>query len=250
MKLEKRLVVEALKKNDREALITACEPIIYWVLHHTDFWNKFPSYREDFLQEGRLAVLYALDNWDKKYKTQFTTYATLVIKSKIYTFYNKMKWYQNESFNELEDEKHEKSYGMKPLTLYDTLVEEMEKDENGNTLKLFYIDEYTQDEVAKMVGMSQQWVGNVVLKFKKDMRKKYGKMFGINTYEEGILEYKRKTNKEHYSFKINGIEVYSNLYNEHKRTYLFFDKDNRTIAEIGDCDKMSLAHLKKKFGDF
>ena len=81
------------------------------------------------------------------------------------------------------------------------------------------------------------------------MRRKYGKMFGINTHEESILDYKRKTNDGQYTFKINGIEVYSNLYNEHKRTYMFFDKDNRTLAEIGDCDKMSLADLKKKFGD-
>lgn len=249
MKLNKKALNDALNVGDKEVILKECEPIIYWVLHQTGFWNKFPSLREDFLQEGRIAVLYALDNWDKTRKAQFTTFATLVIRSKLFSYYYKMKWYQNESFSELNDERHEKSYDMKPLTLYDTLIEEMEKDENATALKLFYIDEYTQDEVAKMVGMSQQWVGNIVIKFKKEMRKKYGKMFGINTHNESILEYNKKTNEGLYKFKINGIDVYSNLYNDHKRTYMFFDKYNRVIAEIGDCDKMSILELRKKFGD-
>jgi RNA polymerase sigma factor (sigma-70 family) len=250
MKIDKELLDKAIENKDTEAVLSQCNSIIHFYINKYGFNRRFPSWVDDFEQEGKIALLKALNDWDKN-RAGFLTYAHYLVRNAVISSFRKMKWANNENdYNEFEDEKYSKEYGMKPLTMYETLVEEMEKDVNGNVLKLFYLDDYTQDEVAKMVGMSQQWVGTITLSFKKKMRFKYGKMFGINTYDERIKLYESRTyNGDNDDFKINGKIVGTYHYSEHDKSYSFYDHNNRLIAEIGDCEEMPYDELVQLFGD-
>lgn len=249
MKIDKKLLDKAIENKDTEEVLNQCTSIIYFYINKYNFNRRFPSWVEDFVQEGKIAILKGLQDWDNK-RASFLTYVHYLVRNAIITAFRKMKWADNENdFNEFDDEKYAKEYGMKPLTMYETLVEEMEKDKNSETLKLFYLDDYTQDEVAKMVGMSQQWVGNITLSFKKKMRFKYGKMYGINTHDERIKLYESKTESNMDDFKINGKIVGTYHYSDNNRTYTFYDHSNRVLAEIGDCEEMNYDELVELFGD-
>jgi RNA polymerase sigma factor (sigma-70 family) len=249
MKLDKDLIDKAMAEGDMETLLSSTDTIIYFTLHSTGLWTRFPNYRDDFLQEGRLGILEAYKHWRKDDKASFTTYASIVVRNRIFSYIRGLKWLRDEVDYELNPDHVNLTYDMKPLTLYDTLVDEINKHEHKETLRLYFIEEHTQEEVSKMTGNSQQWVNATTNSFKSDMRIKYGKMFGINTTDERIKMYKTKTKRGGGDFYINDVLVKYAWYVDSKRVYTFVDNDDRVIAEISDCDKMSTKELIKKFGD-
>jgi RNA polymerase sigma factor (sigma-70 family) len=252
MKLDKDLLDKAIKDGDKDAILKNAETIIYYQLHITGLWQRYPNFRDDFLQEGRLAVLDAVKHWKSDGKASLLTYMHILVRNRIFSYIRSLKWLNTESSDyELDEENGNLSYDLKPLTFYDTLVADMNKEGDKETLKLYFLDEYTQDEVAKKVNKSQQWVNNTCTNFRDKMRVKYGKMFGINTTDERIKLYKRKNSKlvSQKDFKISGLLVDYWVYNDYKRMYEFYTKDHRVIATISDCDKMSKIELIRKFGD-
>jgi RNA polymerase sigma factor (sigma-70 family) len=249
MSFNKDLINKAIAEDDINALLLNAEGIIYFALHSMGLWARFPNFRDDFLQEGRLGILEAYKHFKKDGKASFSTYAHVVVRNRIYTYIRGLRWLKSEVDYEINPDDIGLTYNMKPLTLYDTLLDEINKHEHKETLKLYFIDEYTQEEISKMTGNSQQWVNATASSFKSDMRIKYGKMFGINTTDERIKMYKTKTKRGGGDFYINGVLVKYAWYNNYKRLYTFVDNDDRVIAEISDCDKMSTKELIKKFGD-
>jgi RNA polymerase sigma factor (sigma-70 family) len=252
MKINNTLVLKALNNGDTDEVLRLCDPIIYYYLHSTGLWARLPNFRDDFLQEGRLGVLSAIKTFKKDGKASFLTFTHVVVRNRLFTYLRSMRWFKGEVDYELDPDNKDLTYDMKPLTLYDTLVEEMNNDENSVALKMNYLDEYTQEEISKKLNKSQQWVNNVCIKFRDKMRIKYGKMFGLNETELRIKNYKNAVSgkgKILDDFKINGQLVVSYWYNEDTRTYTFIDGLNRVIATIGDSDKMSDKEIVETFGD-
>lgn len=249
MKLNKEILDKALAEGDLNTLLVATENIIYYTLHNTGLWTRFPNYRDDFLQEGRLAILDAYKHFKTGKGASFPTYAHTIVRNRIFTYIRGLKWLKDEVDYELNPDHIDLTYDMKPLTLYDTLVDEINAHEHKNALKLYFLDEYTQDEVAKKTGMSQQWVYTTISNFRNDMRIKYGKMFGINTTNERIKMYKHKTKRSVGDFYYKGVKIAHAWYYESKRKYVLMDENDKTIATIDNVDKMTKKQLIRKYGD-
>lgn len=149
--------------------IKELEPLIYTVLHKTHFWQMFPSYRDDFLQEGRIAIHKAIKNYNGKAK--LSTYAYVLIRNAVYDFANKMKLH----------------YQYRPLPLNQELIssereidleaafaiEKMKESEYYEWLRDYYIMEDSQSTIAKRYNTNQQNVSRVIVEFREMMRKEF-----------------------------------------------------------------------------
>jgi RNA polymerase sigma factor (sigma-70 family) len=160
-----------IKDGQVDLIIKSAEPIIYYHMHRTKFWDIFPNYREDFLQEGRMAVWEAT----KKYngKTLFSTFAHTLVRNNLYNYVNKMKLFKERNLtiplNELEVESHE-SVDQEDFFILDY----MEKDPNTDILVDYFVSGFSQEETALRQGISQQRVSQIVREFQTDMREVYG----------------------------------------------------------------------------
>ncbi len=150
-----------------EQTIIEFEPIIYHILHKTKFWNIFPNYREDFLQEGRMAIIKAVKSYNGKAK--LSTYAYTLIRNSIYDYANSMKLhYQfntlplNENIIPSEREINLDAYFVK---------ESMMADEHYQWLKDYLIDELSQEEIAEKYGTNQQNVSRIIIDFRNKIKK-------------------------------------------------------------------------------
>lgn len=149
--------------------IEELEPLIYTVLHKTRFWQMFPSYRDDFLQEGRIAINKAITNYNGKAK--LSTYAYVLIRNAVYDFANKMKLH----------------YQYRPLPLNQEIlssereidldaafaVQKMKESEYYEWLRDYYIYEDSQSDIAKRYNTNQQNVSRVIVEFREMMRKEF-----------------------------------------------------------------------------
>lgn len=149
--------------------IEELEPLIYTVLHKTHFWQMFPSYRDDFLQEGRIAINKAITNYNGKAK--LSTYAYVLIRNAVYDFANKMKLH----------------YQYRPLPLNQEIlsseremdldaafaVQKMKESEYYEWLRDYYIMEDSQSDIAKRYNTNQQNVSRVIVEFREMMRKEF-----------------------------------------------------------------------------
>jgi RNA polymerase sigma factor (sigma-70 family) len=160
-----------IKDGQVDLIIKSAEPIIYYHMHRTKFWDIFPNYRDDFLQEGRMAVWEAT----KKYngKTLFSTFAHTLVRNNLYNYVNKMKLFKERNLtiplNELEVESHE-SVDQEDFFILDY----MEKDPNTAILVDYFVSGFSQEETALRQGISQQRVSQIVREFQTDMREVYG----------------------------------------------------------------------------
>ena len=162
---------DLIEKGEVDLIIKSAEPIIYYHMHRTKFWDIFPNYREDFLQEGRMAVWEAT----KKYngKTLFSTFAHTLVRNNLYNYVNKMKLFKERNLtiplNELEVESKE-SVDQEDFFILDY----MEKDPNTDILVDYFVLGFSQEETALRQGISQQRVSQIVREFQTDMREVYG----------------------------------------------------------------------------
>jgi RNA polymerase sigma factor (sigma-70 family) len=176
MNIDNKELLKDLQANNRDLVIQKCEPIIYYYLHKLGFWQHFPAERDDLLQEGRIALLKCIQRYNGK--AQFTTYAHNSVRNALYNYVAKMKLYKYGNLQELPDDvENENISTMKTLTLYDDVIEDIEKIENESVkkiIKFYFILEYTQQEIADELKVSQQWAAQVIGNFKKEMKEKYG----------------------------------------------------------------------------
>lgn len=160
-----------IESGEVDLIIKSAEPIIYYHMHRTKFWDIFPNYRDDMLQEGRMAVWEAT----KKYngKTLFSTFAHTLVRNNLYNYVNKMKLFKERNLtiplNEFEVESHE-SVDQEDFFI----VDYMDKDPNTNILKDYFVEGFSQEETAMRNGLSQQRVSQIVREFQTDMREVYG----------------------------------------------------------------------------
>lgn len=174
MVIDNNEILESLEKGDHEKVVALCEPIIYYYLHKTNFWNIFTSFRDDFLQEGRIAILRCINAYD--YRGRFTTFVHTSIRNALYSFVKKMDLFGNMKNVELKLDVAEgdDDFSDKPLTMIDDLIDNIEHHKNRDILKGYFLDGKTQTEVAKDLGVSQQWVNTIVNQYKKEIKELYG----------------------------------------------------------------------------
>ena len=156
-----------IEEGKVDYIIESATPIIFFHLHRTKFWDIFPNYRDDFLQEGRMAIWEAI----KKYngKALFSTFAHTVVRNTLYNYVNKMKLFKQKNLTIPLTEQT-----MESIEYVDTedlfIRDAINDDPNADILEDYFVLGLTQSEVAKRNGLSQQRVSQIVRQFQEEMR--------------------------------------------------------------------------------
>jgi RNA polymerase sigma factor (sigma-70 family) len=165
-------LIAMLDSKDYNSVLASCEKIIYHYLHRTNFWNIFVSERDDLVQEGRLAIYKCALTYDKRNK--FTTYVHSAVRNALYNYVKRVKLFDNINVVEIDKEVYN-NIDDTPLTeLYENVMNELLNSQHSDILHSYFVDEYTQNDIAIQKGLSQQWVGTIINNFRRDMNDKYG----------------------------------------------------------------------------
>jgi RNA polymerase sigma factor (sigma-70 family) len=171
------MTVERLNKNineliangDIDTILKAAEPIVFHHLHKTKFWDIFPNYRDDMLQEGRMAVWEAA----KKYngKALFSTFAHTLVRNTLYNYVNKMKLFKEKNLTvPLTEALIESNEKVEEDTF---IIDYIYEDPNKDILIDYFVLRLSQDVVAKRNGLSQQRISQIVTEFRERVKEAY-----------------------------------------------------------------------------
>ena len=163
-------VNELIASGDVDLIIKSAEPIIFYHLHRTKFWDIFPNYREDFIQEGRMAIWEAT----KKYngKALFSTFAHTLVRNTLYNYVNKMKLFKEKNLTiPLTEELIESTESVDTEDLF--MIQYIEENENSNILYDYFVLGFSQSVVAERNGKTQQRVSQIVRQFQEEMKELY-----------------------------------------------------------------------------
>lgn len=155
-------------RNHEETLILEMENLIRHQLYRTGLWYRFPNHREDFMQEGRLAIWKAIQTYDPDSNVKLSTYSYTLIRNAIYDYVYKMKLNKQHLVYPLFDDIVESRDTMNLDFL--AMLELIEKDENSQILKDYFIYELSQNEVAVKNKMKQQAVSKIIVDFRRKAR--------------------------------------------------------------------------------
>lgn len=152
-----------------EQTITEFEPIIYHLLHKTNFWRFFPEYREDFLQEGRMAIVKAVETYNGKAK--LSTYIYTLVRNALYDYANTMKLHYQYATLPLNESAIPSQREIDLDAYY--IKETMKEDEHYEWLRDYLILDLTQEEIAEKYDTNQQNVSRIIVEFRNKMRKEF-----------------------------------------------------------------------------
>lgn len=152
-----------------EELLIKYEPIIYYHIHKLKLWRQFPSYRDDFVQEGRMAILKAYQRYEGE--SNVGAYINTTIRNAIYDYaFKEMKLHINSRNLQYSDVRiHTPSEDHAGSDAF-FIKEMMEDSEHKQILKAYFIENRTQKYIADAYGVSQQWVSLIIRKFKEEMK--------------------------------------------------------------------------------
>jgi RNA polymerase sigma factor (sigma-70 family) len=166
-------ILEALEKGDYEKVISLSDTIIYYHMHTHGLWNLFPADRDDFLQEGRIAILRCIKTYNRKEK--FATYAHTAVRNALFTYAKRMKLYDIRNYTEINDTYHgEDDEVVKSFSMTGYYIEKYAKPKHVDILNRHFINGETQVSIAKSSGFRQQRVAGIVSRFKKKVKSKHG----------------------------------------------------------------------------
>lgn len=151
--------------TSREEFMTSNENLVHKIVHKLNFYKKFPNHRDDFLQEGRLALLHAYDTFDDSRGVQLTTYAYVIVQNSLHRYARNEKLYRH-------DIPFEDGYVMVDTDAEDQVIMEeliglMKEDTNQSILLDYFVNGYTQAETASRNFCTQQRVSQVVMEFRR-----------------------------------------------------------------------------------
>ena len=158
-----------IANGDMDLIIKSAEPIIFYHLHRTKFWDIFPNYREDFIQEGRMAIWEAT----KKYngKALFSTFVHTLVRNTLYNFVNKMKLFKEKNLTvPLTEALIESNEKVDEDTF---IIEYIYEDPNKDILIDYFLLNLSQEETAKRNGLSQQRISQIINEFKSRVKEAY-----------------------------------------------------------------------------
>jgi RNA polymerase sigma factor (sigma-70 family) len=168
-KLNKEIMT-LIDSGEVDLIIKSAEPIIYHHLHRTHFWDIFPNYRDDFIQEGRMAIWEAT----KKYngKVLFSTFAHTLVRNTLYNYVNKMKLFKEKNLTiPLTEELVESIEVVDQDDFF--ILDAIEKNTNALILMDYFVLGFSQEETANRNGLSQQRVSQIVSQFRTEMKEAY-----------------------------------------------------------------------------
>lgn len=151
-------------------LLIQFEPLIYYHIHKMRLWHQFPAYRDDMVQEGRMGVLRAYNEY--KDKPNFVAYVHSTVRNAIYDYVFKDMQLQQYAKN-IPYLEGASSWEDDTTSEMDILVDFMRANKDYDMLYDYFIEGQTQAEVAKTFDVSQQWVSSVVNKFREDLKEFY-----------------------------------------------------------------------------
>lgn len=167
-KLNER-IGELIASGEVDLIIKSAEPIIYHHLHKTKFWDIFPNYRDDFVQEGRMAIWEAT----KKYngKALFSTFAHTLVRNTLYNYVNKMKLFKEKNLTiPLTEGLIESNEAVDEDTF---ILDSIDADLNKAILLDYFVDGLSQEETANRNGLSQQRISQIISEFRSRMKEEY-----------------------------------------------------------------------------
>jgi predicted DNA-binding protein YlxM (UPF0122 family) len=86
-----------------------------------------------------------------------------------------MKLFDNINVVELLPEVYNNSDDDTAITqLYEMIMNDLLNDSHSDILNAYFVEEFSQQDIADKMKLSQQWVGTIVNNFKKAMEVKYG----------------------------------------------------------------------------
>ena len=160
-----------MNNNITEEEITKLEPIIYYQLHRLGLFKRFYSYRDDFLQEGRMGIWKALKTFDPEKGAKLTTYVNVVVRNHILNYVRSMKLYENSRNIPFDEELFLVDF--EPIENMEELINDYGVENHKKMLADYFIEGMTQQEVANANGVSQQWVSNVITKFRERLKEEW-----------------------------------------------------------------------------
>lgn len=160
-----------MNNNITEEEIIKLEPIIYYQLHRLNLFKRFYSYRDDFLQEGRMAIWKALTSFDDSRGAKLTTYVNVVVRNYLLNYVRSMRLYENERNIPFDEDLFLVDF--EPIENMEELINDYGVESHKKMLADYFIEGMTQQEVANANGVSQQWVSNVITKFRERLKEEW-----------------------------------------------------------------------------
>lgn len=230
------------KIRDINEMIKENEGLIHYTLKRYFYTttSEFDIY-EDMVQVGRIALYKAIETYDET-RTEFSTYAVKVIKSKLINFVQNdlYKNFSKGGLNKVHDTEGLDDDKMRERTVgrFDdhSNVETNEllnfikdyKDKRAYKIVCLLNEGYTYDEIGKIIGLSKQRINQIIVKLRKYL---------INNKEKLNLGDYDISNNE--SNKIDNKSIIA--YNEEEGIEFEFDNYINACEELG-CDKY---HIKR-----
>ena len=229
---------------DINELIKDNEGLIYYTLQRY-FYTTTSEFdiKEDMIQVGRIALYKAIQTYDEG-RTEFSTYAVKVIKSKMINFLQNDLYkyvskgglksiHNNEGLDEDSEKMRDRNMGRMDD---DTEVNANElldyikdyKDERAYKIVCLLNEGYTYEEIGDIIGLSKQRINQIIVKLRKYL---------INNKEKLNLGDYDISNNE--SNKIDNKSIIA--YNEEEGIEFEFDNYINACEELG-CDKY---HIKR-----
>lgn len=229
---------------DINELIKENEGLVYYTMNKY-FYTTTSEYniKEDLAQVGRIALYKAIQTYDEG-RTEFSTYAVKVIKSKMINFLQNDLYkyvskgglksiHNNEGLDEDSEKMRDRNMGRMDD---DTEVNANElldyikdfKDERAYRIVCLLNEGYTYEEIGDIIGLSKQRINQIIVKLRKYL---------INNKEKLNLGDYDISNNE--SNKIDNKSIIA--YNEEEGIEFEFDNYINACEELG-CDKY---HIKR-----
>ena len=146
------------------------------------FRNSVSGY-DDFLQEANLLIIKASDNWDpNRSKARFETYAFTCIRNGLIDFSTRTKGavsvpsgsmqLEESKFKTLRLNENILDESTKNSIEYTDLLDIIESFEHFRIAKLYFIQRFTLEEIAKEIGESRSTVHRKIQEMKNELKDK------------------------------------------------------------------------------
>ena len=159
-----------IKNHNEEALETMFKKYENFI-YSKIIKYRFPiNLKEDYLQEGRMVLLKAIETYREEYEKTFMRYFELLLQNRFNTLYKNNKRYHSSVIlveSETVDIK-DKETNQKDIIIVDTTsLTNMEK----SIYECYFLENKTVQEITKMLNITSKQVYNSVQRIKKKIQK-------------------------------------------------------------------------------
>ncbi|MBR2891899.1 MAG: sigma-70 family RNA polymerase sigma factor [Bacilli bacterium] len=159
-----------IKNHDEEALELMFKKYENLILSKIQKYHFPKSHKEDYLQEGRIVLLRAIETYKEEFDKTFTRYFELLLQNRFNTLYQKNKKYQNHIVLvevekiDVDNKKEEVLPKLQDVKL-DTLSF-LEKE----VFKYHFLENHNIDETSNHLNISNKQVYNTIQRIKNKLQ--------------------------------------------------------------------------------